>query len=613
MKKFIDQYCKGASLVLILIFGFNLAYCQNQDGQGSTPLTKWIPAFGDPQKSTLYEGGNGMFVVGQCIDPLAKFHIIGNSFVTPALKVDNSYGANEWNTVEISTVKSGQNFGIFQNSSVTFSLINYLSDKLVIGGEATVGTELLNVNGSAFFTNKVQIGDGGSAGTDLLNVNGKASVALGFYLGDEVLDNNLPRPRKTFQCGGTLDIKIVPSTSSSLTDYTVMTIDYDPDKQVHVKGRLSTETFIMTEGAASQRVMVSDANGNASWTDFSNFMDRDWSFDTETGQDLHNNSRNVGINTDFPVDRLQVNSGPEKLGIGSSAGLALGWGTSYIGFNAARGITGWIIDSDATDTPHNGGSVIYGDIFGNILFSAIPSTDLGSTFQQIDDASVFANVKMKLTNSGKLGLGTYSPVASLDVVNAGENMINLTTTGSYQVGIKGNNTANSFALLMNSDGIGQLNENQAPILTFKNGRIAIGNIDVSTLSSPNQLFVERGITTAEMNVTGNVMIGNISNLPTTPDHKLYVENGITTEEVKVKLKEAWSDYVFNEDYDLMSLEALQNYISQHGHLPNVPDAEQVQKEGIELGQMNALLLKKIEELTLYVIELKEEISTLKGN
>jgi len=168
---------------------------------------------------------------------------------------------------------------------------------------------------------------------------------------------------------------------------------------------------------------------------------------------------------------------------------------------------------------------------------------------------------------------------------------------------------------MNSDGIGQLNENQAPILTFKNGRIAIGNIDVSTLTSPNQLFVERGITTTDLNATGTVMIGDITNLPSTPEHKLYVENGITTEEVKVKLQSGneWSDYVFKTDYRLLSLDELQKFITEHGHLPEIPDAAQVQKDGIELGQMNALLLKKIEELTLYVLELKEEISTLKGN
>lgn len=614
MKKYIDQHCKGVLLTLILFLLFNEAYNQNQDGSPLTPLTKWASPFLVTQKSTLSESSEGLFLLGGSTtdSPLAKFHIIGSSFEIPSFKVDDPIGGFFSSNVEINTRKNSQSFAIWQNSS-SDAILNFFSNKIIIGDGLLSSTELLNVNGLGFFKNKVQIGDGDYSGANLLSVNGKASVALGFYLGDEVLDNNLPRPRKTFQCGGTLDIKVVPSMSSNITDYTVMTLDFDPDKQVHVKGRLTTETFMITEGAGLQKVMISDAQGNGYWTDLSPYLDRDWKRDHVTGQDIYNNSRNVGINVECPVDRFQVNMGHEKLGIGSSSGASLGWGTSYIGFNAARGQTGWIINSDNSDTPHNGGSVIYGNMFGDILLSTIPSTDPAPGSQELNDATILGNVKMKLTAAGRLGLGTHSPIASIDVYNSGENMINLTTTTSDPVGFKASNTNNSFALLMNRDGIGQLTENQDPILTFKNGRIAIGDIDVSTITSPNQLFVERGITTADINATGTVMIGDITHLPSTPEHKLYVENGITTEEVKVKLQSdgEWSDYVFNKDYNLMSLDDLQKFINEHRHLPEIPDAAQVQKDGIELGQMNALLLKKIEELTLYVMELKQEINKIK--
>ncbi|MBR4838393.1 MAG: hypothetical protein IK004_08165 [Bacteroidales bacterium] len=74
-----------------------------------------------------------------------------------------------------------------------------------------------------------------------------------------------------------------------------------------------------------------------------------------------------------------------------------------------------------------------------------------------------------------------------------------------------------------------------------------------------------------------------------------------------------SDFVFDNNYHLMSLKDTESFIKQNGHLPNVPSAAEVEKGGIELGEMNAVLLQKIEELTLYVIELEKKIEELKGD
>lgn len=74
----------------------------------------------------------------------------------------------------------------------------------------------------------------------------------------------------------------------------------------------------------------------------------------------------------------------------------------------------------------------------------------------------------------------------------------------------------------------------------------------------------------------------------------------------------WSDYVFNEDYKLPALYEVEKYYKQHKHLPDVPSAEEIGKNGNNLGETDAVLLKKIEELTLYVVELRKEIDTLKA-
>jgi len=78
------------------------------------------------------------------------------------------------------------------------------------------------------------------------------------------------------------------------------------------------------------------------------------------------------------------------------------------------------------------------------------------------------------------------------------------------------------------------------------------------------------------------------------------------------VKEEWVDYVFKKDYKLMPLSELNAFIRENNHLPEIPTSDEVRENGIELGEMNALLLKKIEELTLYVIELKTEMNTLKS-
>ena len=105
--------------------------------------------------------------------------------------------------------------------------------------------------------------------------------------------------------------------------------------------------------------------------------------------------------------------------------------------------------------------------------------------------------------------------------------------------------------------------------------------------------------------TGNVGIGY-----TNPSTKLDVNGVIRAHEVKVCLGQG-CDYVFAEDYKLMNLTDLSHFIKTNKHLPEVAPAAQMETDGINLSEMNVLLLKKIEELTLYVIELKGEIDNLK--
>jgi len=105
---------------------------------------------------------------------------------------------------------------------------------------------------------------------------------------------------------------------------------------------------------------------------------------------------------------------------------------------------------------------------------------------------------------------------------------------------------------------------------------------------------------------GQVGIGT-----TNPQNKLDVNGTIRAKEFKATL-DGWSDYVFNSDYKLLTLSEVEKYIRKNSRLPDIPSAGEVIKDGVNLGEMNALLLKKIEELTLYVIELNHRLEQIES-
>lgn len=130
----------------------------------------------------------------------------------------------------------------------------------------------------------------------------------------------------------------------------------------------------------------------------------------------------------------------------------------------------------------------------------------------------------------------------------------------------------------------------------------VGNIDSAN-------FIAIGLsgnsyTPGNFMIDGSVGIGTI-----TPREKLSVNGTIRAREIKIESAANWPDYVFKKGYQLTPLSEIEKYINSNSHLPEIPSAVDVRKEGIALGKLNNTLLKKIEELTLHLIKQNKSIIT----
>ena len=151
--------------------------------------------------------------------------------------------------------------------------------------------------------------------------------------------------------------------------------------------------------------------------------------------------------------------------------------------------------------------------------------------------------------------------------------------------------------------VGPYSSGAGAIMFLGNG----GNMDflISNNSPSANVNVNWGVPKMTINRNGNVGIGNANS-----DAKLTVTGQVHAQEVKVSVTAPGPDYVLENDYPLSSLEEIKNYIDQNKHLPEVPSAKEMEKNGVQLGEMNMLLLKKIEELTLYQIDANRKIEIL---
>jgi hypothetical protein len=200
----------------------------------------------------------------------------------------------------------------------------------------------------------------------------------------------------------------------------------------------------------------------------------------------------------------------------------------------------------------------------------------------------------RFTSDGKFGIGEVNPAAKLHVKQSGDFSAIMESTG-----------ANSYLSLKNASGGSSISSSGNTLYVGESGPIFLrsGGWDVKLAIQPD----------------GNVGIGT-----TNPQHKLAVNGTIKAKEIIVETV-GWSDYVFASDYRLAPLSEVEAHIAEKKHLPGIPSAAEVAEKGVNVAQVQAALLAKVEELTLHLIaqekallalkaenaELKTEIQTIK--
>jgi len=294
------------------------------------------------------------------------------------------------------------------------------------------------------------------------------------------------------------------------------------------------------------------------------------------------------------------------------------------------------------------GSFILGDGVGSYL--TMDGNEVQARFRS---SNSFQNATLRLQRlggdlaiaekgNGKVGIGTLHPRTALHVA-VGTNA-NLNSERGYLLlgeefnqnlvvdnnEIQSRNDGQPANLLLQKSGgrvgIGAANSNVRLNISDEGWQLRLGNPKSGAAdwfiggSSSDWLVGEDKLVLGSSANSGNGTLylhGNTrgasigtSGLPT--GYRLAVDGKIICEELHVEMSQSWPDYVFADSYQLRSLEEVEASIKQENHLPGIPSAQEIESQGLDVAAMQRMQMEKIEELTLYIIQLKKEIEALKA-
>jgi len=311
------------------------------------------------------------------------------------------------------------------------------------------------------------------------------------------------------------------------------------------------------------------------------------------GSSIYYNGGNVGIGTSTPAAPFHVEASNQPTGFASIFNKSVSVAQTYT-FESVGGLSAsmpgpfWRGFHLASPAITQNGALTYPrlSLYADVNSFADPTSrtwvmQAGNSSLPFDLAFGVNDIEiMHLKSDGKIGIGTKSPNDLLDVTS---------TSGNNGIRINNGNASTDYTALRFFQGGGEKG------VVFTNGE----NMFINRLSTGNLILNAS---------SGNVGIGTTD----TKGYKLAVNGNAIFTRVVVKNYNNWPDYVFYNSYRLRPLSDLEQYINQYHHLPEVPSAEEVKKNGLDVGESQATFLKKIEELTLYVIELNKRIQELES-
>ena len=400
-----------------------------------------------------------------------------------------------------------------------------------------------------------------------------------------------------------------------------------PSQKLDVNGTIQTTGFKLPTGAGAGKVLTSDANGVASWA-----ASTGW---TLTGTDLTTTGNvgigitspkailDIGTSTDWNTPALKFSKSGNDIGIINDV-----YGFSLRNFRTTDGIVFNIRDDSdnflfnvsrngnvglGTTSPSSKLSIVGSNNTGNLKIANTTTNggdkwwmgfDHGTNTADANDrARIGVDIvsggagrlffttgspnsqteRMRIDENGRVGIGTTSPQAALDVRGFayfypnGDNGVRVSIGKTLDnSGWVGTSSGSGKGLYIGTEGGGQMY-----LDTADNVFVGFAGVTIPAATNARNKF------------------------------DLFVHQGVLSEDYGLAPISTWSDHVFEDNYPLEKLSEVESFIRKNKHLPNIPSQAEIAKEGYTVHEMNRRFLEKIEELTLHAIGQEKEITQLK--
>jgi hypothetical protein len=456
--------------------------------------------------------------------------------------------------------------------------------------QSTGGASLWATSGTAIYnTNTGNVGIGISAPTAKLHLAGSMKIDGGLI----DIDDNTAKVRLLYNgsakgyfsiTSSTGDIQIGTNVGSNdlgklqletkssprltiLPDGNVGIGVLTPDAKLHVNGAIRADgNLLLEDGLISMHNNTDNQYWHLSYNTSAGYL----SFmDMGVPRLSLKNGGNIGINNIDPLTKLHI-AGGQDAGLTSSTNGYIMLGSSSSG--------NLIIDN-------------------NEIIVRSGFTTAGTLNLQNDGGEVAIGARTTINKDGEaLKLDGNNPT------------LRFYQNGAYRSTI-GVSSANDLSLTTTGGAVFITPGGASAVINPSGG----GNVLISPTGGGDVIVNPNSGGYIQLNPTGGgqVVVGNV--VAAASAYKLTVTGKVICEELKVKLSSSWPDYVFSKNYKLPALSEIEKFIEENKHLPNIPSAIEIEKNGIEVGDMQKRMMEKIEQLTLYIIDLKKEIDLLKRN